>query len=115
MNRVIAYASLTGAPITLDLAQECLKQIIAGYSVSNIDHTNIIKVVSRYYDVTPEQLKSKKRSRDIAFPRQVAMYLCRELTGMSLPRIGQVFGNRDHTTVMHACDKVQSRLTQAQN
>lgn len=110
LNRVIAYASLTGAPITLDLAQDCLKQIIAGYSVANIDHTNIIKVVSRYYDVTPEQLKSKKRSRDISFPRQVAMYLCRELTGMSLPRIGQVFGGRDHTTVMHACDKIQDEM-----
>ena len=69
-----------------------------------------MKVVCRYYDVTPEQLKSKKRSREIAFPRQVAMFLCRELTGMSLPRIGQVFGGRDHTTVMHACDKIQTEM-----
>ncbi|NMA67213.1 MAG: chromosomal replication initiator protein DnaA [Clostridiaceae bacterium] len=110
LNRVIAYASLTGAPITLELAQDCLKQIIAGYSVANIDYNNIMKVVSRYYDITPELLKSSKRSRDIAFPRQIAMFLCRELTGMSLPRIGQVFGGRDHTTVMHACDKIQREI-----
>jgi len=110
LNRVIAYASLTGAPITLELAQDCLKQIIEGYSTANIDHNTIMKVVCRYYDVTPEQLKSKKRSREIAFPRQVAMFLCRELTGMSLPRIGQVFGGRDHTTVMHACDKIQTEM-----
>ncbi len=110
LNRVIAYASLTGSPITLELAQDCLKQILAGISVANINHTTIMKVVSRYYDISPEQLVTQKRSRDISFPRQVAMYLCRELTGMSLPKIGQVFGGRDHTTVMHACDKIQDEM-----
>ncbi len=110
LNRVIAYASLTGSPITLELAQDCLKQILAGISVVNINHNTIMKVVSRYYDIAPEQLTTQKRSRDISFPRQVAMYLCRELTGMSLPRIGQVFGGRDHTTVMHACDKIQEEM-----
>lgn len=110
LNRVIAYASLTGSPITLELAQDCLKQILAGISVANINHSSIMKVVSRYYDIAPDQLTTQKRSRDIAFPRQVAMYLCRELTGMSLPRIGQVFGGRDHTTVMHACEKIQDEL-----
>jgi len=106
LNRVIAYASLTGNPITLELAQDCLKQILSSFSVANINHNTIMKVVSRYYDITPDQMKTQKRSRDISFPRQVAMYLCRELTGMSLPKIGQVFGGRDHTTVMHACDKI---------
>jgi len=110
LNRVIAYASLTGSPITLDLAQDCLKQIIAGHSPASINHNTIMKVVSRYYDISPEQLTTKKRSRDVSFPRQVAMYLCRELTGMSLPRIGQVFGGRDHTTVIHACDKIQEEM-----
>lgn len=110
LNRVIAYASLTGSPITLELAQDCLKQILAGISVTNINHNTIMKVVSRYYDIAPDQLTTSKRSRDISFPRQVAMYLCRELTGMSLPRIGQVFGGRDHTTVMHACDKIQEEM-----
>lgn len=110
LNRVIAYASLTGSPITLELAQDCLKQILAGINVANINHNTIMKVVSRYYDITPDQLTTQKRSRDISYPRQVAMYLCRELTGMSLPRIGQVFGGRDHTTVMHACDKIQEEM-----
>ena len=69
-----------------------------------------MKVVSRYYDISPDQLVTKKRSRDISHPRQVAMYLCRELTDMSLPKIGQVFGGRDHTTVMHACEKIQDAI-----
>ena len=69
-----------------------------------------MKVVSRYYDISPDQLVTKKRSRDISHPRQVAMYLCRELTDMSLPKIGQVFGGRDHTTVMHACEKIQDSI-----
>jgi chromosomal replication initiator protein len=110
LNRVIAYASLTGSPITLELAQDCLKQIMANISVSNINHNSIIKIVSRYYDISPDQMITKKRSRDISYPRQVAMYLCRELTGMSLPKIGQVFGGRDHTTVMHACDKIAEEM-----
>lgn len=110
LNRVIAYASLTGSPITLELAQDCLKQIIAGHSAASINYNTIMKVVSRYYDISPDQLVTKKRSRDVSYPRQVAMYLCRELTGMSLPRIGQIFGGRDHTTVIHACDKIQEEL-----
>ena len=110
LNRVIAYASLTGSPISLELAQECLKQLLAGIAVANINHVSIMKIVARYYDLTPDQLTTQKRSRDISYPRQIAMYLCRDLTGMSLPRIGQVFGGRDHTTVMHACEKIQNEL-----
>ena len=110
LNRIIAYSSLTGSAISLELARECLKQIITGNGSANISPESILKVVSRYYDVPPDQLLSQKRSRDIAFPRQVAMYLCRDLTGMSLPRIGQFFGGRDHTTVMHACEKISEEL-----
>ncbi len=110
LNRVIAYASLTGSPITLELAQDCLKQILANFAITNINHNTIIKVVSRYYDISPDQMITQKRSRDISYPRQVAMFLCRDLTGMSLPKIGQVFGGRDHTTVMHACDKISEEM-----
>mgnify|MGYP000850436373 CR=1 FL=1 len=110
LNRVIAYASLTGSPITLDLAQNCLKQLLAGITKTNINYNTIMKVVARYYDISPDMLTTHKRSRDIAHPRQVAMYLCRELTDMSLPKIGQVFGGRDHTTVMHACEKIQEAI-----
>lgn len=113
LNRVIAYASLTGSPITLELAQNCLKQLLAGISKTNINYNTIMKVVARYYDISPEMLTTHKRSRDIAHPRQVAMYLCRELTDMSLPKIGQVFGGRDHTTVMHACEKIQEAIEQS--
>lgn len=110
LNRVIAYASLTGSPITLELAQNCLKQLLSGKAKTNINYNTIMKVVARYYDISPDQLTTKKRSRDVAHPRQVAMYLCRELTDMSLPKIGQVFGGRDHTTVMHACEKIQEEM-----
>ena len=110
LNRVIAYASLTGSSITLDLAQNCLKHLFAGKTNTNINYNTIMKVVARYYDISPDQLTTKKRSRDVAHPRQVAMYLCRELTDMSLPKIGQVFGGRDHTTVMHACEKIQEEM-----
>ena len=110
LNRVIAYASLTGSSISLELAQECLKQLLAGIAVANINHMSIMKVVARYYDLTPDQLTTQKRSRDISYPRQIAMFLCRELTGMSLPKIGQVFGGRDHTTVMHACEKIREEM-----
>ena len=110
LNRVIAYASLTGAPITLDLAKDCLKEILSGINAIEINYKTIMKVVSRYYDLSPEQLISKKRSRDISNPRQVAMFLCRELTNMSLPKIGRAFGGRDHTTVMHAYDKISNEI-----
>lgn len=105
LNRVLAYASLIGSPITLDLAKNCLKEILSVNTVE-INYKTIMKVVSRYYDISPELLTSQRRSRDISHPRQVAMYLCRELTSMSLPKIGQAFGGRDHTTVMHAYDKI---------
>lgn len=110
LNRVIAYASLTGSPITLDLAKDCLKEILSGINAIEINYKTIMKVVSRYYDISPDVLISSKRSRDISNPRQIAMYLCRELTNMSLPKIGQAFGGRDHTTVMHAYDKISKEI-----
>ena len=110
LNRVIAYASLANKEITLEIAQECLKQIISKNSIKNITCSSIQKTVARYFDINVDYLTSKKRSRDISYPRQVAMYLCRELTEMSLPKIGHAFGGRDHTTVMHACDKIQEDI-----
>ncbi|HAA24862.1 MAG TPA: chromosomal replication initiator protein DnaA [Ruminiclostridium sp.] len=110
LNRVVAYASLTNSPMTVELTQECLKQMITNSGPKEITPSIIMKTVSRYFDVNPEHLIGKKRSRDIAFPRQLAMYLCRELTDLSLPKIGQAFGGRDHTTVLHACDKIYEEL-----
>ncbi len=113
LNRVIAYASLTkNEVLNVDLAAEALKDILTANNVREINSTIIQNVVARYFDLKHDQLKSKKRSRDVAYPRQIAMYLCRELTDLSLPKIGNDFGGRDHTTVMHACDKI---LEETQN
>lgn len=107
LNKVVAISRLLSQPIELDLVQMALKDIIA-IRVQAISMDNIRKVVAEYYDVSVKDLMGKKRSRHIARPRQVAMALAREFTNNSFPEIGQSFGGRDHTTVMHACDKVQS-------
>ncbi len=105
LNQVYANANLTGAPITLEMVQYALKDIVA-MRVQAVNMDNIRKVVAEYYDVTVKDLMGRKRTRSIARPRQIAMALSRELTGDSFPDIGQSFGGRDHTTVMHGCDKV---------
>ncbi|GAA0324318.1 chromosomal replication initiator protein DnaA [Psychrobacter aestuarii] len=111
LNQVFANANLTGAPITLEMVQYALKDIVA-MRVQAVNMDNIRKVVAEYYDVSVKDIMGRKRTRHIARPRQIAMALARELTGDSYPDIGQSFGGRDHTTVMHACDKVaQLRAT----
>ncbi|MGP4712823.1 chromosomal replication initiator protein DnaA [Psychrobacter sp. DM8] len=105
LNQVFANANLTGAPITLEMVQYALKDIIA-MRVQAVNMDNIRKVVAEYYNISVKDLMGRKRTRSIARPRQIAMSLARELTGDSYPDIGQSFGGRDHTTVMHACDKV---------
>lgn len=106
LNRVIAYSSLTENEITVELATEALKDILSTNKVRSINCETIQDAVARYFDLRPDDFRSKKRSRDVAYPRQIAMFLCRELTDMSLPKIGHAFGGRDHTTVMHACEKI---------
>lgn len=110
LNRVVAYSSLTENEISVDLATEALKEIISASSNRVINSNTIIDAVSRYFDLKPDEFRSKKRNREIAYPRQIAMYLCRDLTEMSLPKIGEEFGGRDHTTVIHACDKINEEL-----
>lgn len=110
LNRVIAYSSLTENEITVDLANEALKDILSANKTRVLNCVTIQEVVARYFDIRPEEFKSKKRTRDIAYPRQIAMYLCRDLTDMSLPKIGEEFGGRDHTTVIHACDKISEEI-----
>ncbi|MFZ5987485.1 MAG: chromosomal replication initiator protein DnaA [Bacillota bacterium] len=106
LNRVIAYSSLTENEISIDLASEALKDILSANKTRVLNSATIQDVVARYFDLRPEEFKSKKRTRDVAYPRQIAMFLCRELTDMSLPKIGDDFGGRDHTTVIHACEKI---------
>lgn len=107
--RVVAYSKLIGKDVSMDMVKEVLKDmIIEGEKKITIDL--IQKKVGEYFDVTPTEMRAKRRSRAIAYPRQVAMYLARKLTDYSLPEIGEHFGGRDHTTVIHACDKIGSEL-----
>ena len=107
--RVTAYAKLMNKNISVDLAKEVLKgMIIEGEKKINIDL--IQKRVAKYFDLDPQDMKAKKRTRAIAYPRQIAMFLSRELTDLSLPQIGGSFGGRDHTTVLHACEKIETDM-----
>lgn len=106
LKRVIANAQFTGSAISLDFVQEALKDLLAlQEKLVSID--NIIKTVGEYYKIKVSELLSKRRNRSVARPRQVAMALCKELTNHSLPEIGEAFGGRDHTTVLHACRQVK--------
>ncbi|MGO2011134.1 MAG: chromosomal replication initiator protein DnaA [Pseudoalteromonas sp.] len=107
LNRVIANANFTGRPISIDFVKEALRDLLALQDkLVTID--NIQRTVAEYYRIRVSDLLSKRRSRSIARPRQVAMALSKELTNHSLPEIGDAFGGRDHTTVLHACRKVKS-------
>lgn len=109
LKRVIANAHFTGRPISIDLVREALKDLLALQDrLVSVD--NIQRVVAEYYKIKVADLHSKRRSRSVARPRQVAMHLAKELTNHSLPEIGDVFGGRDHTTVLHACRKIKELL-----
>ena len=102
LNRVKAMQEFKGEPITIDFVRETLKDMLA-LQDKLVTVDNIQKVVAEYYRIKVSDLKSKNRSRSVARPRQVAMALAKELTNRSLPEIGKSFGDRDHTTVLHAC------------
>lgn len=104
--RVIAYSSLTNKAIDIDLCTESLKNILPNDRPKQITNDLIKDEVANFFKIKLDDLAAKRRTRNITFPRQIAMYLCRELTDTSLPRIGEIFGGRDHTTVIHAHDKI---------
>lgn len=107
LNRVIANANFTGRPITIDFVREALRDLLALQDkLVTID--NIQRTVAEYYKIKVADLLSKRRNRSVARPRQIAMALAKELTNHSLPEIGDAFGGRDHTTVLHACRKVKA-------
>ncbi|HML45740.1 MAG TPA: chromosomal replication initiator protein DnaA [Clostridia bacterium] len=110
LTRVVAFATLAGRPVTPELAQEALRDIAAIKDPKRITCGLIQQAVSDYCSVSIQDLKSIKRNRSVTVPRQIAMYLTRELTDLSLPRIGDAFGGRDHSTVIHACDKIAQEL-----
>lgn len=105
LRRVIANSHFTGRPITLDFAKEALRDLLA-LQDKLVTIENIQKTVAEYFKIRVADLLSKRRSRSVARPRQVAMALCKELTSHSLPEIGDAFGGRDHTTILHGCRKV---------
>jgi len=107
--RVVAYSKLTGKELSVELAREVLKGMISS-GEKKITVVLIQKIVSKFFDISTDEMKAKKRTRSVVYPRQLAMYLSRELTDYSLPDIGGFFGGRDHTTVLHACDKITKEL-----
>jgi chromosomal replication initiator protein len=112
--RVAAYASLTRSEVTLELAQGVLQALFPNASETRVTSDLIISVSADYFDVTPEEICSSSRSRPLVNARQMAMYLCRELTDLSLPKIGERFGGRDHSTVVHATQKVRQLMQERQ-
>ena len=111
ITRLIAYSTIMGgADITLDLAIEALKDFINKGMGEKNDIQRIQKIVSEYFQISVEDIRSKKRSSNISFPRQIAMYLCRTLTSESFPKIGTEFGGKDHSTVMHSVEKIENEI-----
>lgn len=104
--RIVAYSSLTNRDVSIELAEEALKDILSSTRPQEVNVDYIKEVVSKNLGIKMEDFNSKKRTRTISYPRQIAMYLCRELTELSLPKIGEEFGGRDHTTVIHAYEKI---------
>ncbi|MEC0243887.1 chromosomal replication initiator protein DnaA [Paenibacillus dokdonensis] len=113
--RVVAYSSLTNQDVTTHLAAEALKDIIPSSRPRMITIQDIQQKVGEYYNLKLEDFKARKRTKAVAFPRQIAMYLSRELTDFSLPKIGEAFGGRDHTTVIHAHEKITQSLKNDQD
>lgn len=113
-NKVVARASLTHSPITIELAEKIINEF--KYESEKVISCDFIKeTVAKYFSINKEDLSGNKRSNDIAFPRQIAMYLCREIANMSYPQIGVDFGGRDHSTVMHGCKKIEKEMKEKTN
>ena len=112
LTRVTAYATIHNREITTNLAAEALSSLLNGTPTmgDKLSIDEIVTQVGRYYNVEIDELKGKKRTKEIVHPRQVAMYLCRELTDVSFPKIGEAFGKRNHTTIIHAYEKINDEL-----
>jgi chromosomal replication initiator protein len=110
LKRVLAYARFSGQELSIDLCREALRDLLAVQN-RQVSIENIQKTVADYYKIKVSEMYSKKRTRNVARPRQVAMALAKELTQLSLPDIGEAFGGRDHTTVLHACRKIADLRT----
>ncbi len=110
LTKLIAYSELVHRDITLEIAQNQLKDVFSQSKHGNVTIDNILRVVADYFKLSYNDLKGKKRTKNIALPRQIAMYIARDITEYSTTELGFEFGGRDHTTVMHACQKIEERL-----
>ncbi len=110
LTKLMAYSDILNKKITVDIAQEQLKDVFSSPKQSNITIEIIQRAVGDYFNLSPYDLRGKKRTKAIAFPRQIAMYITREITEFSTTEVGLEFGGRDHTTVMHACQRIESRM-----
>lgn len=115
LNKVMAFAKLDNKEVTLALAQEVLKDLISPNEKREITPELILSVVAEHYNVTVSDLIGNKRNNKVVLPRQIAMYLCREMTQMQLKLIGKSIGNRDHTTVMHGIEKIEKEIVQSES
>lgn len=113
LTRLVAYSSLTGKPVDKALAEDALREIFARSEPRHVTCDDVMEAVAAYYNVTTADLKGPRRSRDVATPRQIAMYISREVVGAPLTAIGDCFGGRDHSTVNHACQKVAADMKTA--
>ena len=110
LTKIVALSKLNKKEITIELAEEALKDLISPGEVKNITPEYIVSMVAEQYEVSPEEIISQKRSRNIARPRQVVMYLCRNMLNIPLQEVGRALGGRDHTTIMHGVDKITEEL-----
>ena len=110
LTKLAAYGDLVGKDINIDVAQQQLKSAFSSSQSANITINRVQRVVADYFNVTPADMKGKKRTKQVTFPRQVAMYIIREITDFSTTEIGLEFGGRDHTTVMHSCQRIEDRM-----
>jgi chromosomal replication initiator protein len=110
LNTLSAYVQLLGKPVTLETAQERLKDMFASPRQANMSMETIQRVVAEEFHLSLYDLKGKKKTQNIVYPRQLAMFIIREITEYTTTEIGQAFGGRDHTTVMHACQKIEERI-----
>jgi chromosomal replication initiator protein len=108
--RVMAFANLNSQPITMNLAQTVLKDVVPMGEVSSTTPNEIMSIVANFYRISVDDIAGTSRAQAIAQARQIAMYLCRDQTNLSLPKIGQLFGGKDHTTVLYAVRKIQKDM-----
>lgn len=115
LTKLSAFAKLSTNPITVEFAEEALKDLISPDSRRDITPELIIDIVAEHFNIRPEDILSQKRSADIVYPRQIAMYLCRQMTTNTVQSLGKAFGNRDHTTVIHGTEKINKMVISDEN